>query len=77
MLKICLAFWKFEPQYAYKRYAYKKKTFMHNLWVFCYYFQKSLFAENYFLIAAMNLTTRGPLYTCLVLIMFISGMNIN
>ena len=24
MLKICLAFWKCEPQYAYKRYAYKK-----------------------------------------------------
>ena len=24
MLKICLAFWKSEPQYAYKRYAYKK-----------------------------------------------------
>ena len=26
MLKTCLAFWKSEPQYAYKRYAYKKKT---------------------------------------------------
>ena len=25
MFKICLAFWKSEPQYAYKRYAYKKK----------------------------------------------------
>ena len=24
MLKMCLAFWKSEPQYAYKRYAYKK-----------------------------------------------------
>ena len=24
MLKICLAFWKSELQYAYKRYAYKK-----------------------------------------------------
>ena len=24
MLKICLAFWKSEPQYANKRYAYKK-----------------------------------------------------
>ena len=22
---ICLVFWKSEPQYAYKRYAYKKK----------------------------------------------------
>ena len=24
MLKICLVFWKYEPQYAYKCYAYKK-----------------------------------------------------
>ena len=24
MLKLCLVFWKSEPQYAYKRYAYKK-----------------------------------------------------
>ena len=24
MLNICLAFWESEPQYAYKRYAYKK-----------------------------------------------------
>ena len=24
MLKICLAFWKSEPQYAYKHYAYRK-----------------------------------------------------
>ena len=39
---------------------------MHNLWVFYQFFQKSRFAENYFLIAAMNLTTRGPQYTCLV-----------
>ena len=28
MLKICLVFWKSEPQYAYKLYAYKKKTCM-------------------------------------------------
>ena len=25
MLRICLVVWKSEPQYAYKRYAYKKK----------------------------------------------------
>ena len=25
MLKICLVFWESEPQYAYKRYAYKKE----------------------------------------------------
>ena len=24
MLKICLVFWKSDPRYAYKRYAYKK-----------------------------------------------------
>ena len=24
MLKICLVFWKSEPQYAYEGYAYKK-----------------------------------------------------
>ena len=28
MLKIRLVFWESEPQYAYKRYAYKKKTCM-------------------------------------------------
>ena len=33
-----------------------------------YFFQKSLFTENYFLITAINLATRGPLYTCLVLL---------
>ena len=34
--------------------------------VFYYSFQKSLFTENNFLIAAINVATRGPLYTCLV-----------
>ena len=24
ILKICLVFWKYEPEYDYKRYAYKK-----------------------------------------------------
>ena len=28
MLKLCLVFWKSEPQYAYKRYAYKKTCIM-------------------------------------------------
>ena len=27
MLKICLGFWKSEPQYAYKFYAYKKNMY--------------------------------------------------
>ena len=40
---------------------------MHNLWFFSNFFQKSLFAENYFLIAAIDLTTQVQLYTCLVL----------
>ena len=30
MLKICLVFWKSEPRYAYKRYAYKKKHVYQN-----------------------------------------------
>ena len=28
MLKICLGFWKFEPRYAYKLYAYKKNMYV-------------------------------------------------
>ena len=28
MLKICLAFWKSKPQYAYKRYIYKKNMYI-------------------------------------------------
>ena len=39
---------------------------MHNLWGFIIFFQKLLFTENYFLFASIDLTTRGPLYTCLV-----------
>ena len=31
MLKICLVFWKSEPQYAYKRYAYKKHVCFYSL----------------------------------------------
>ena len=27
MLKICLVIWESEPQYAYKRYAYKKNMY--------------------------------------------------
>ena len=27
ILKTCLVFWKSEPQYAYKRYAYKKNMY--------------------------------------------------
>ena len=39
--------------------------------MFFYYFvQKSLFTENYFQIAAINVATRGLLYTCLVLYFF-------
>ena len=33
---------------------------------FDYFLQKPIFTENYFLIAAINLATRGPLYTFLV-----------
>ena len=31
MLKICLVFWKSEPQYAYKLYAYKKKHVLNTI----------------------------------------------
>ena len=34
---------------------------------FDFFVQKLSLAKNYFLIAKMNLTSRGPLYTCLVL----------
>ena len=34
--------------------------------VFDFFVQKLFLTKNYFLIAAINLTTRGPLYTCLV-----------
>ena len=30
MLKICSVFWTSEPQYAYTRYAYKRKTNSHD-----------------------------------------------
>ena len=43
---------------------------MHNLCFFYCFCQKLLFAENYFLIAAINLSIRGPLYTCLVYSIF-------
>ena len=36
MLKICLVFWKSEPWYAYKLYAYKKKTCTRSVRVYLY-----------------------------------------
>ena len=38
-------------------------------------FKKSFFTKIYVLIAAINLTTRGPLYTCLVanIVSFVLG----
>ena len=32
-----------------------------------FFIQKSFWTKNYFHTAEMNLTTRGPLYTCLVM----------
>ena len=46
---------------------------MHDLWVFYYFLQKSIFTENYFLIAAINLAIWGPLYTCLVPVGFVTN----
>ena len=45
---------------------------MHNLCFFIV-FSKITFTENYFLIAAVNLATRGPLYTCLVFIVSLTS----
>ena len=39
---------------------------MHNLCVFWFFVQKSFSTKCYFLIAEINLTTWGPLHTCLV-----------
>ena len=43
--------------------------------VFNYFFQKSPFTENYSLIAAISMATRGPLYTCLVNSQFVHWSN--
>ena len=51
---------------------HNQEQLIHNLCFFYYFFQKSLFTENYFLIAATNQATRGPLYTCLVLLCCLS-----
>ena len=39
---------------------------MHDLFRFDFFVEKSFLTKSYFLIAEINLTTRGPLYTCLV-----------
>ena len=33
MLKICLVFWESEPQYAYKRFAYKKHVLQNEYYI--------------------------------------------
>ena len=38
--------------------------------IYAFFVQKSFLTKNYFLTAERNLTPRGPLYTCLVLIFF-------
>ena len=39
---------------------------MHDLCIFDFFVQKPILTKNYFLTAEINLTTRGPLYTCLL-----------
>ena len=39
-----------------------------------FFVQKSFLTKNYFLIVEINLTTRGPLYTCLVSLDFASPL---
>ena len=36
-------------------------------YVDCFFGSKIFFTKNYFLTAEINLTNRGPLYTCLVI----------
>ena len=45
---------------------------MHNLGIFFNVSSKIIFTEDCFLIFAIDLTTRGLLYTCLVLIVFVN-----
>ena len=33
MLRLCLVFWKSEPHYAYKHYAYKRKNMYYDLFL--------------------------------------------
>ena len=46
MLKICLVFWDYVPQYAYKRYAYKKKTCREWSHSSIVYFKKNSVTQN-------------------------------
>ena len=46
------------------------------IYAFFYFFaQMSFSTKNYFLIAVINLTTRGPLYTCLVFLILAKIFN--
>ena len=43
MLRLCLVFWKSEPHYAYKRYAYKRKNMYARMYIKVgVYFQSNL-----------------------------------
>ena len=41
---------------------------MHNLWGVIIFFKNHFLLRMFFLIGAINLTTQGPLYTCLVIL---------
>ena len=46
MLKVCLVFWEYEPQYAYKRYAYKKNLYTVSVQVAVQIMLKKAVKEN-------------------------------
>ena len=52
MLKICLGFWKSEPQYAYKLYAYKKKHVIFKVVNFIFT-EASLFSPIYIMVSTL------------------------
>ena len=51
MLRICLVFWKTEPRYAYKGYAYKIKTCTENIkFEFCN--ARNVMGRSYLLVSS-------------------------
>ena len=49
-----------------KEYSRRMFRFSHLLIIFIFFVQKSFLTKNHFHTAEINLTTEGPLYTCLV-----------
>ena len=74
MLRICLVFWESEPQYAYKLYAYKKKTctdFDIFIWLVFYEIEKDLLISIILLYNCYNEDTYKR-YTIFLVLLFIT-----